>query len=478
MKALKKDRQGLDPLEIRVQKSSEQDELIHPGSRILVGVSGGPDSMALLAVLCSLRSRLDLELTVLYCHHGLRAAADQEELFVRQWAERWDCTFTAERLSVREWQQARKCSLQEAARECRYRALDAQRQRQQARSVALAHTANDQAEEVLIGLIRGAGLGGLAGIPRQRGPFVRPLLGIYREEIRAYLGRRDIPWLEDASNRDLRFLRARVRHHLLPALQQYSPNMPVQLTRLAELLRADEDFLQEKTREAWALAASGGDEVPVLSRRRLAGFPQAIGSRLIQTVLRRTPGGLAGLGSRHILTLLRLAAGPSPAGTFDLPGNRVALWEKDRFLIRPRNPAQPQPRSFSYWINGPGEVLIRETGGTLILENVRLEDIPKNGVRNEQEALVARDKIRWPLRVRSPEAGDRFQPLGMAGTKKVARFLMDRKVPRERRPLIPLLWSGEELVWVVGVGLAQPFAVMADSTAALYLEYREGEIRN
>lgn len=477
MKARQQTQAGPDPLESRVLKSIDATQLIIPGSRILIGVSGGPDSMALLSVLRSLRPVLGLELIVLYCHHGLRAAADQEELFVRQWAGQWDCTFLAERLAVREFLQARKCSLQEAARECRYRALEAHRERQEARAVALAHTADDQAEEVLIGLIRGAGLGGLAGIPRQRGPFIRPLLGIYRQDILAYLKRRGLPWLEDASNQDRRYLRARIRHHLLPELEQYTPNMRVQLNRLAGLLGDDEDFLQEQTRQAWALTASGAREAPVLSRSRLAQYHRAIGSRLIQTALRGTPGALAGLGSRHIRALLGLAAGPSPSGTFDLPGNRVAAWEKDHFLIRPPCPADRQLRPFSYLVHGPGKLLIRETGDILILKKVRLEAwVTKGGADgNKQEALVDWEKIRWPVRVRSLEAGDRFRPLGLGGTKKVARFLMDRKVPRARRSQIPLLWSGGELAWVAGVEIAQSFALSAASVAALHLEYRPGE---
>jgi tRNA(Ile)-lysidine synthase len=477
MEARQKAKAGLDPLESRVQQSIGATELITPGSRILVGVSGGPDSMALLSVLCSLRPVLGLELIVLFCHHGLRTAADQEELFVRQWAGQWDCPFLAERLAVREFQQARKCSLQEAARECRYGALEAHREREEARAVALGHTADDQAEEVLIGLIRGAGLGGLAGIPRQRGPFIRPLLGIYREDILTYLKRSGIPWLEDASNRDRRYLRARIRHHLLPELEQYTPNMRVQLNRLAALLGDDEDFLQEITSQAWALTASGAREAPVLSRSRLAHFHSAIGSRLIQTALRGTPGGLAGLGSRHIRTLLRLASGPSPSGRFDLPGNRVAVWEKDQFMIRPPFPADRQPRPFSYLVKGPGKLLIRETGDILIFKKVRPEALAayRWADGNKQEALMDWDKIRWPVRVRSLEAGDRFRPLGLGGSKKVARFLMDRKVSRMRRSQIPLLWSGDELAWVAGVEIAQSFALGPDSEAALHLEYRQGE---
>ena len=250
-----------------VETFIREEGLFDPGARILIGVSGGPDSMALFSLLTGLRLKWDLDLSVLYCHHGLRAAADKEEVFVRTWAKELGCHFYSRKLPVREFQKKTGKSLQEAARELRYKAFGDYLKQKNMDRVALAHTANDQAEEVLIGLIRGAGLGGLAGMPADRGPFIRPLIRTYRREILDYLADQNIPYQEDASNRDFRFLRARVRHHLLPELEKYSPNIISQLNQTARLLRKDEAYLQERAEElSQGIISYSGKKLPLIDQ--------------------------------------------------------------------------------------------------------------------------------------------------------------------------------------------------------------------
>ena len=471
-------RKKLDSLEYRVERSSARTGLVKPGSRLLVGVSGGPDSMALLSLLSAWRDRWNLELIALYCHHGLRPEADEEEAFVRNWSQHLNCGFSAARLGVGDYRRENKVSLQEAARECRYRAFETQMDRHRADGTVLAHTADDQAEEVLIGLIRGAGLGGLGGIPRQRGRFVRPLLETYREEILAYLSRKGIPYRNDASNHDFRYLRARLRYHLIPELKKYSPNIVNQLNRMAGLLQADEDYLQKEAERAWARMASGDEEQCRLERPGLAGLPPAIGSRLVQRALRQTRGGLKAVSSKHIRAILQRAADPSPGGRLSLPGGRVAVWDPDHFRIRPATPPASPPSGFYYLVERPGTVKIQETGGTLSLKRAGLVSDRADREWFRGEALVDWEKIRWPLVIRSAREGDRFQPLGLQGTKKVTRFLRDRKIPPERRSRIPLICSPDGIVWVAGVEIGQLFALGEGSRTALHLTYRDGEERN
>ncbi|HMK65074.1 MAG TPA: tRNA lysidine(34) synthetase TilS, partial [Thermodesulfobacteriota bacterium] len=214
-----------------VEKIIRERKLFDPGAKLIAGVSGGPDSMALLLVLSALREKWDLQLLVLYCHHGLRPEADHEEIFVKTWSAKWGCPFFSKKLPVGKFKKEEGMSLEEAARELRYRTFEELLREEKADRIVLAHTADDQAEEVLISLIRGAGLGGLAGIPMRRGPIIRPLLGIYRSEILSLLHEQNIPFQVDHSNLDQRFLRARVRHHLLPELKAYSPNILAQLNR-------------------------------------------------------------------------------------------------------------------------------------------------------------------------------------------------------------------------------------------------------
>jgi tRNA(Ile)-lysidine synthase len=456
-------------LTVAVKRFIENNRLFGPGSRIIVGVSGGPDSMALFSILNELRRPWGLEIIAFYCHHGLRRAADGEVDFVRHWAGLWGCSFTTSKVDVQAFQQENKMSLQEAARELRYRVFRSFFVKQKADRVALAHTANDQAEEVLIGLIRGAGLGGLAGIPLQREGIVRPLLTTYRHEIMTYLSERHIPYLEDESNKDRRFLRARVRHQLLPVLSKFSPNIITQLNRTAGLLKKDEAFLQEKTERIMARVLVPLEAGAQFSRKGLKKLPQAILSRLFQKALFQVKGDLRLIGSVHLLSLVNAVCGPSIQGRLDLPGGVQASWDRDWIILQPAV-SVPPPLLFSGQVDGPGTITIREIGAEISFERVRIDPQTVRKTFNKQQALVDWEKIQWPLEVRNVQAGDRFRPLGLRGAKKVNRFFMDRKIPRSQRDRIPLIISGGEIVWIAGLEIGDLFALNDTSRQALRLK--------
>ena len=446
--------------------------LFDPGAKILIGVSGGPDSMALLSLLAELRPAWNLTLTVCYCHHGLRAAADEEESFVADWAGRLGCAFVSQKLALPLFLKKGGWSVQEAARLLRYQAFLDQKQNQQADRVALGHTANDLGEEVLIGLIRGAGLGGLAGIPIRREAFVRPLLKTYREEILHYLSEKNIPFKEDASNRDGRYLRARIRHHLLPELTRYSPNIMAQLNRTAWILQEDEAFLQQRRHQAEKkVAVYRGPSVRFL-RKKLAALPQAISSRLIQKALLQLKGDLRKISSVHLLGIIQAAGSSSRKGRLPLPLGWEAWWNKEEIGLRPVSSIPLRIGLFSYRLERPGKILIKESKTLLIFKKVAILPGQSFRDRNPSRARVDLQKLSWPLLIRNIEPGDRFQPLGLKGSKKVHRFLMDRKVPEALRSGIPLILSGGQVVWVAGMALAQPFALELGSRSALEMECR------
>jgi tRNA(Ile)-lysidine synthase len=452
-----------------VERYIEGNRLFGPGSRIVVGVSGGPDSMALLSILNELRRPWDLELIALYCHHGLRPAADQEADFVRRRAELWDCSFATARVDVRTYQKERKMSLQEAARSLRYEVFQSFLEKHRAQKLALAHTANDQAEEVLIGLIRGAGLGGLSGMPLQRAAYVRPLLATYRREILTYLEERNIPYLKDESNNDLRFLRARIRHQLLPELRKFSPQILTQLNRTAGLLVKDESFLQEETGRIMARVLVPWESGVRFSRDALKAFHPAILSRLFQQSLLQVKGDLRRIRSVHLLTLTNLIHSSSRRGKSPLPGRVEASWDEDWIYIRPAISSILSRLAFSARIDRPGKVLIREIGAMISFDQVPVGPRTPRRTLDRRQVLVDWEKIQWPVLVRSLQSGDRFHPLGLKGSKKVTRFLMDRRVPRSQRDRIPIVLSGGEIVWIAGLEIGDPFALRDQSSQALRL---------
>jgi tRNA(Ile)-lysidine synthase len=459
-------------LTVSVKRFIETNRLFGPGSRIIAGVSGGPDSMALFSILNELRRTWGLELIALYCHHGLRRAADREADFVRHWAGQWGCPFVTSKVDVQSFQRENKLSLQEAARELRYRVFRSFFAQEKADRLALAHTANDQAEEVLIGLIRGAGLGGLAGIPLQREGFIRPLLATYRPEILAYLAERHIPHLEDESNRDRRFLRVRVRHHLLPELEKFSPNMVTQLNRTAGLLKMDEVFLQEETERVRGRFLVPLETGVQFARTELKRIAPAILSRLFQKALFQVKGDLRSIGSVHLLSLVNAVCGASIRGRLDLPGGVQAFWDRDRIILQPALPVSSPPLLFSGRVDGPGAIQIREIGAEVSFERVRIDPQTARKTLNKHQVLVDWEKIQWPLLVRNVQPGDRFRPLGLRGVKKVNRFFMDRKIPRSHRERVPLIISGSEIVWIAGLEIGDRFSLNDQSRQALRLTLR------
>jgi tRNA(Ile)-lysidine synthase len=456
-----------------VESFITENRLFEPGSRILVGVSGGPDSMALLSILTELRPTWDLELLVFYAHHGLRSEADEEEAFVRFRAKKWNCPFFHRKLPVLDFQRGSGLSLEEAARVLRYQAFEEVMKAKKAHRLALAHTANDQAEEVLIGLIRGAGLGGLSGIPLRRESLIRPLLSTYRPEILDYLKSADISFREDRSNKDFRFLRARIRHQLLPELKKYSPNITAQLNQTARLLQEDESTFQENIRPLAERLLTYDGSTASICRSGLAALPQALGSRLIQTALLKGMGHLRHIRAVHILSILRAAKGGRDKGRIALPQGWSARWDqKDIKIGKIAAESLPSP-SFIYVIDKPGTVFIRETGESIIFKKIKNSMSFSQRLKNKYTAGADWQKIVWPLVIRNAGPGDRFQPLGLEGTKKVSRFFMDRKIPPTLRSRFPLVLCAGKIVWIAGMEIDHSFRLDSQSTEVLEMTYQK-----
>jgi tRNA(Ile)-lysidine synthase len=369
--------------------------LFRPGDEVLVAVSGGPDSMALLHVLWEARVRLGVTLEVVGVDHGLRPEATRELDLVRSRAEALALPFL--RLDVDVARERRGgVSLQDAARRARLGALATLAAKRAARRVALGHQADDQAETVLFRILRGTGLAGLTGIPYQRDPFVRPLLDVGRAEILRYLRRRSIPFVEDPSNADLRFARARIRHRILPLLAEENPRVSDALVALAAAARG----------ENAAVAA-----VSALSRRAAASV-----GRL------RAKGGTAAV---------------------DVSGGRRVVVSYGEVRVEPRAIAPETPRRHVV-IERPGAY--PWSAGT-----VEVDEVP-----GTDDGQFDADCLTWPLVVRTRLSGDRMRPRGGRGSRKLSDLMIDAKIPRGDRGSLPVVTTGrDEVLFVPGLRPAE-----------------------
>ena len=426
--------------------------MLESGDTVLVGVSGGPDSVALLHCLVDLRADWSLDLVIAHLNHQLRGTtSDQEAAFVERLASRLEIPCEIGSRNVGSYSAEHRLSIQEAARDVRYAFYDEVAAKHGAKKIALGHQANDNAESVLIHLLRGTGPRGLAGIPPVReGRIIRPLIDITRNQILRFLEQRGLEYVRDHSNVDIKYLRNRIRHQLLPALENnYNPKAICALTRLASIVREEEDFWDQQVKNAFQnlLLEQTTDRI-TLSAPGLAGLHPALLRRLVRFSVLSLKGNLKRLEHSHVEAVVQLTRRPRPSGWLDLPHQVGVVRDGEEVTFLLGKPEEP-PR-FQYHIAGPGTTFIREIGTFLRLSACESNEAAEPGEYPPTTALFDLQAVPFPMIVRNFEKGDRFRPLGMSGSQKVKAFFINHKVSRSKRQRCPLLLSSGRIIWVGG----------------------------
>jgi tRNA(Ile)-lysidine synthase len=479
---------------VRALRTIRRHDLIPRGARVLGAVSGGADSVAMLLVLRELEAAGELVCAGLaHVNHRLRGdAAARDQAFCENLAAQLRLPIEIATVDVAALARQRRTSKENAARIGRYACLRDAMERLGAARVAVAHTRDDQAETFLLHAIRGAGTRGLRGIHPRRGVFVRPLLDVAREDLRAYLRDRGMSFCHDETNDDVTMLRNRVRRELMPLLaDRFSPGIVRVLARNAEVASADEALLSGLAGDLLARASrpeAGGLSIDAVA---LAAAPDALAWRAAIDALRAVradapiDGPFAGVGSpsfprlgfQHAQALVELARGRFPR--VDLPGVRAERIGA-RLVLQKRDGRRPlgAGNSFTYALSIPGEVHLRESGCAILAwrtslpeggELVRMPAAP--GDRNT--AVVSAAALGESVTVRNRRPGDSFRPFGLGGRKKLQDFFVDRKVGRDRRDLIPLVVDHRDrIVWVAGHEISEEFRVTDMAQAVVILRLK------
>jgi len=457
-----------------------------PKPRVLVALSGGGDSVALLHIVRELHEQGDLTVAgAAHLHHGLRGeAADQDQNFCADLAARFDLPFVTTRVDVAVLAHDERRSVEDAARRARYAFLESAGDRLSADLIATGHTQDDQAETFLLRLLRGAGTRGLGGIRPRAGRVVRPLLDVGRGELRRYLDDRSEAFREDASNDDVAILRNRVRHELLPFLQsRFSPAITDVLARESALAQQDEDFLRHlaiETASGIVLSDSErSDDSLQLDAEALMSLPPALASRVAHDVLSRLAAPRP-ITFDHVRRLLDLAGGAPGRGPISLPGQHAERVGRLVVLKPGREIERTAQNSFAFPLSIPGEVVSAAHGWAIRAELLGSDPslgsdprIPAPLVARGPEVAVAAQTLTLPLRVRNRQPGDRFRPLGAPGVRKLQDFFVDRKVPRAERDRLPLVVDGQNrIVWVAGQSVAEGFRVLDPSQGVILLKVK------
>ncbi len=456
--------------------------LLKKGDRVLVALSGGPDSVALLYALLAIQSEFGLKLYVAHLNHKLRGTeSDQDEKFVKKLASRLKLKFYSKRIDVKKEAKRKKVSIEQGAREIRYRYLQKLANQIKADKIAIGHQADDQAETFLMRLLRGAGAAGLSGIPAKRGKIIRPLIQIKREEIEKFLKANKISYRLDSSNYLTDFFRNKIRLSLLPKIKEgFNPKIIDVLNRTADIISLQQEYIEKiceqilqdtdvtrRSRRRW-----GRKNKLILDLKKFVGYDVCLQREMIRLCVRELKGDLNQLAFESVDRASNLIHRKKSGKKVKLV-NKVWMEVSGEKIVFYKE----AERKFDFPVTLPGEVNLSPESigkdwsvkiqGEIIKGKSTLQNLV---LQNQNIAFLDWDKLKRPFRLRSRRRGDKFRPLGMKGTKSLADFLMDVKVPRHLRDEVAILTSKGKIAWVVGYRICDECKVTHKTQKALKLE--------
>jgi tRNA(Ile)-lysidine synthase len=467
----------------KVQSTIVRYKMLAPGDRVLVAVSGGVDSMVLLHVLRELQKSEKLSLAVAHFDHAIRPDSAQDAEFVQGLAQSLKLQCYTERAAVPVYATAKKISLEVAARQLRYRFLEKTAKTHKFNKIALGHTLNDQAETLLMRLLRGSGLEGLSGIPpvrpagTSRRLYIRPLLECTREQIEAFANTKNLQWHEDPTNKDTAILRNKIRHELIPILKEYNPKILEALGRTARLLgQAARQLEREASRALTELTCKKEAHELALDLKKFLQLSEHLQALVLRQAVFNV-NALSELEAAHIEAVLTWLSRP---GELHLPAGVRVLRRHNQLIVTAR-PAVP-PKRFEYLLTVPSETVLPEIGWRFVIRSLHPHPRPLSPLREREDkgvrgrALLDADKIQGSLVVRNRRPGDRIRL--KEGTKKLQDFFVDRKIPREARDAIPLICDADALIWIVGEAVSEAYRVTPQTQRALEIiaEQCEGAV--
>ena len=449
-------------------------DLIRPGSRILAACSGGPDSLALVHLLNSIKEEYPFSLAVAHVNHLFRPEAAEEAEYVAAFSADMGLVCHVTAIDVAAYAAANKLSSQQAGRLLRYQYLRSVAAGWGGARIATGHHRDDQVETVLLNLLRGAGSGGLRGMQPENGDIIRPLLAVSRRDIEDYCADRGLEPRYDSSNYKTNYLRNRVRLKLLPTLEaDYNPAIRDALWRLSELAGDEYEYLSQEAGKLWGTVAIAGDRVAI-DGKALAGLHKALQRELIRQAIEKKRGDLTGISYGHVEKLLIMVFAGTVGSVLTLPGGLTAQKTYSGLELY-SNAAELKPAPFTGGFK-PGEVAVP---GVTVVNGMQILAERITGPPSSQgpsTAIFDLEQLRLPLVVRTRQPGDRFRPLGLGGSKKLKEFFIDNKIPEAERDSVPLIADQQEIIWVAGYRQSEHGKISANTQKKLQLSISNGRM--
>ncbi len=437
--------------------------MFRAGDKILAAVSGGPDSVAMLHALHTSSSQLRISLHVAHLNHGIRGEqSNLDEEFVRDLAHEFGLPITVGHVDVPAMRRELRLGEEEAARIARHRFLRETAKSVGANKIAIAHTADDRAETILLNILRGCGVEGLGAMRPVDGTLVRPVIEATRSEIEAYIAQHGLPYRVDESNLDTAYSRNRVRHELIPLLErEFNPEVKAALLRLGEIAGSQSDLVEDLAESsAHALEQRGG-----LDAGLFVNLPRALRFQIVRSEVIRLKGDPVDVTFEQVERVVD-GVRSGDEFTYTLPSGRIYASLKAGILRFYEKKQAANVPAFTYELQVPGETVVPELGLTIRCSVIHNPPVPR---LPEAEAMIDAEAVVGKLCVRSVRRGDRIAPLGMAGTKKLQDVFVDKKVPKAQRARVAVVADDENVLWVVGIVSSEIGKVTDTTRKAIHL---------
>ena len=466
----------------KVFKTIYENNMFDEGDRVVVAVSGGPDSMCLLHILNSIKAELGIDLVAAHINHGMRgAASDADEEYVKEFCEKIELPFYSIKVDLNKISKESGMSCEEAGREVRYDFFNKIKTKVGAKKIALAHNANDQAETMLMRLMRGTGIHGLVGIRAVRDAiYVRPILHIDRSEIEQYCEEHNLNARIDKTNLESIYTRNKIRLELIPYIKEnFNGDIVASLNRLSDTLKNDSDYLDKCAEEKFKQYCyeDSLDKALVIGKEAFL-EQEAMLTRIIRRAILWVKGNLLNLEKQHIEYVVSLQKNTTGKKVI-LPGGIIAknnygqiyisVLEENKVVINEKN-------TYNLIM---GNNIIDGLDCENLGANIELLRINRKQILNFGNNIFTKcfdyDKIKGDIVLRYREEGDRFEPLGMKGSKKIKDLFIDLKIPKDKRDKVPLVCFGDSIAWVVGYKVSERFKVDSTTENILQISFKKEE---
>ncbi|SPQ00841.1 tRNA(Ile)-lysidine synthase [Candidatus Sulfobium mesophilum] len=442
--------------------------MLSGGETVLVGLSGGPDSVCLLSILADLRGSYGVTLHAVYVNHNLRPGEVGKEIkFCEDFCREKGVNFLVKSVDVLSLAKTLGLNKQEAARQLRYRAFDEAATEVEAARIALAHNADDQIETICMRFLRGAGPAGLSGMPLKRGNIIRPLIEIERADIESYLAAGSISFVVDSSNLGTEYFRNKIRQVLVPVMKELNPSLAATMTHTSHILREEERYFSiVVTKALMKMISRKTKERIELFLAPMESMDTVILRRVLRRAIEETDS-LRGINFTHVEDIINLVRRGSSGDRLSLPRGIRVIRGYSLLIIT----LEAARRIDEYELRPPAEVAVRGTGTVI---RASLDNVKGDACDGRSSVLLDADAMKFPLKIRPRTAGDFFFPLGFGKRKKLQDFFVDAKVPRDERDMIPIVVSGDDIVWVAGYRADDRFRVHDSTEKFLRLDVVKG----